>query len=263
VTSANRRRITVVLLDKPQSRELLSLGATIASLLQAEIEGVFVENDALFRLTGLPFLRELRLDSRNEARLDPARLMREWRAIAKQARNTLEEAATRAGLNWSFRVWRGEYDSDLKHLATDSDMLLMGSQGALASRRLSIQSRQSPATSTPLRLGVVFDAGMAGEKLLETITELGQKPEIALTLFLPDKEIPTGETPQSYFARHDPNKYIIVKYLNDMEPAHLAEQLKRSACDLLMISEQSPLLQGPTIKRILESLPYPTVVIRS
>jgi hypothetical protein len=262
MTPQNRRRITVVLLDKPQSRELLSLGATIASLLQAEIEGVFVEDDALFRLTGLPFLRELRLDSRNEARLDPARLTREWRAIAKQAREALEESATRAGLNWSFRVWRGEYDCDLKNLASDSEMLLMGSQGVLTSRRLSSQARQTSSTSRPLRLGVVLDAGMARQKLLETITELGQKPEIVLTLFLLDEEMPSGETPQSYLTRHDSNQHITVEYINDLEPATLARLLKRSACDLLMISEQSSLLQGPTIKRILERLPYPTVVMR-
>ncbi|MGD9169349.1 MAG: hypothetical protein PVI97_04715 [Candidatus Thiodiazotropha sp.] len=263
MTSQSRRRITVVLLDKPQSRELLTLGATIASLLQAEIEGVFVEDDRLFRLTGLPFLRELRLDSRNEARLDPARLTQEWRAIAKQAREALEESATRAGLNWSFRVWRGEYDSDLKHLATDSEMLLMSSQGALSSRRLSSQSRQIASASRPLRLGVVLDAGMTSQKLLETITELEQKPEIALTLFLPDDEMPSGAPPQSYLARQDPNRHITIVYLNDMEPGSLAKQLKQSACDLLMIGEQSPLLQGPTIKRILESLPYPTVVMRA
>jgi AraC-like DNA-binding protein len=262
MTPQNRRRITVVLLDRPQSRELLSLGATIAALLQAEIEGVFVEDDALFRLTGLPFLRELRLDSRHEVRLDPARLAQEWRAIAKQAREALEESATRAGLNWSFRVWRGEYDSDLKHLASDSEMLLMCSQGSLSSRRLSRQSRQDSTASAPLRLGVVLDAGMARQKLLEMITELGQKPEIALTLFLPDEEMPSGETPQSYLARHDPNRHIAVVYINDLEPATLARQLKQSACDLLMLSEQSTLLQGPTIKRILERLLYPTVVIR-
>jgi hypothetical protein len=263
MTSQGRRRITVVLFDKPQSRELLTLGATIASLLQAEIEGLFVEDDTLFRLTGLPFLRELRLDSRNETRLDPARLAREWRAIAKQAREALEESATRAGLTWSFRVWRGEYDSDLTHLATDSEMLLMSSQSALSSRRLSSQIRQTTAASRPLRLGVVLDAGMTRQKLLELITELGQKPEIALTLFLADEKMPSGETPQSYLMQHAPNQHISTVYLDNMEPASLVRQLKQSACDLLMIGEQSPLLQGPAIKRILESLPYPTVVMRA
>ncbi|MES9823571.1 MAG: hypothetical protein ABW127_03995 [Candidatus Thiodiazotropha endolucinida] len=263
MNSPARRRITVVLLDKPQSKELLSLGATIASLLQAEIEGVFVEDDALFRLTGLPFLRELRIDSRNEARLDPTRLIQEWRAIAKHAREDLEESARRAGLNWSFRVWRGEYDSDLQQLATDSEMLLMGSQGTLTSRRLSTQPRQVSSASKPLKLGAILDVDMASQKLLETITELGKSPSIALTLFLtPDEEKPQEAALQSYLSQRDQHQHINVVYLNDLEPTALAKQLKSSACDLLMISEQSPLLQGPTIKRILESLPYPTVVVR-
>ncbi|MEW8143842.1 MAG: hypothetical protein AB2777_21185, partial [Candidatus Thiodiazotropha endolucinida] len=105
--------------------------------------------------------------------------------------------------------------------------------------------------------------GMASQKLLETITELGKSPDIALTLFLtPDDEIPQDAALQSYLSQQDPHQHINVVYINDLEPTALAKQLKRSPCDLLMISEQSPLLQGPTIKRILESLPYPTVVVR-
>jgi hypothetical protein len=254
----------VILLDKPQSRELLSLGATIASLLQAEIEGVFVEDDRLFRLTGLPFLRELRLESRNEARLDPTRLMREWRAIAKQARDTLEDSATRAGLSWSFRVWRGEYDSDLKQLATNSELLLMASQDALSTRRLSTQAKPSSTATKPLKLGVILDSGMVEQKLLDTITELGQKPDIELILFLPpDEQITTDETLRLYLSQHDPEKKITLIRLADKASSSLAKQLKVSACDLLMISEQSSLLAEPTLNRILEALPYPTVVVRT
>jgi hypothetical protein len=253
----------VILLDKPQSRELLSLGATIASLLQAEIEGVFVEDDRLIRLTGLPFLRELRLESRNEVRLDPARLIREWRAIAKQAREVLEDFATRAGLSWSFRVWRGEYDSDLEQFATNSELLLMGSQDALSTHRLSAKARPSSTTTKPLRLGAIFDSGMVEKKLLDTITELGQKSDIELILFLPaDEQITADETLQTYLSQHDPEEKITLIRLSDKEPTSLAKQLKAAACDLLMISEQSSLLAGPTLKRILEGLPYPTVVVR-
>ncbi|MEW8334748.1 MAG: hypothetical protein DBP03_12150 [gamma proteobacterium symbiont of Ctena orbiculata] len=258
-----RRRITVVLLDKPQSRELLSLGATIASLLQAEIEGVFIEDDALFRLTGLPFLRELRWGSRHEARLDPARLTQEWRAIAKQTREVLEESAKRAGLSWSFRVWRGEYDSDLGQLATDSEMLLMGRHGSLSPRRFSTRYRPATAAPKSLRLGVIVDAGMAEPRLLETITELAQKPEIEIVLFLPpDEGRPLIETLDDHLRHHDPEQLISLIRITDKEPVKLAKQLKASACDLLMISERSSLLKGPTIKRILEDLPYPTVVVR-
>jgi hypothetical protein len=253
----------VILLDKPQSRELLSLGATIASLLQAEIEGVFVEDDRLIRLTGLPFLRELRLESRNEARLDPARLIREWRAIAKQAREVLEDSATRAGLSWSFRVWRGEYDSDLEQFAANSELLLMGSQGALSTHRLSTKAKPSSTATKPLKLGVIFDSGMVEKKLLDTITELGQKPEIELILFLPpDEQVTADETLRIYLSQHDPEQKITLIRLTNTEPSSLAKQLKVAACDLLMVSEQSHLLTGPTLKRIREGLPYPTVVVR-
>lgn len=263
MNTSPRRRITVVLIDKPQSRELLTLGATIASLLQAEIEGVFIEDDALFRLTGLPFLRELRWGSRDEARLDPIRLAQEWRAMAKQTRKALEELAEGSGLSWSFRVWRGEYDSDLEQLATDSEMLLMSGQGTLSGRRIPARFRSAPAASHPLKLGVILDRGMAKQNLLDTITELAQKPEIELILFLPpDDGDPTEEALREHLSQHDPEEQINYVQLTDKEPANLAMQLKRSACDLLMISERSSLLRRPTIKQVLEDLPYPTVVVR-
>lgn len=257
-----RRRITVVLLDIPQSQQLLALGANIASLLKAEIEGVFVEDDALFRLTGLPFLREFRWGSRDEMRLDPSRLMQEWRAMAKQTREALEESANRAGLDWSFRVWRGEFGTALGQLATDSEMLMMGRLGT-HTNRFSNRQPLSSTVSSSLQVGVILDAGMTAQPMVETITELAQKPEIQLILFLlPDEKNLSQEATQDLLNRIDPQRQSQLVHLSEWDPANLSQQLKETACDLLMMTEQSPLLQGPTIKRVIEALPFPTVVVR-
>jgi hypothetical protein len=145
----------------------------------------------------------------------------------------------------------------------DSEMLLMSGQGALSTRRMSSYYRAAPVASQPLKLGVILDRGMTERKLLDTITELGQKPEIELILFAPpDDGDPSEEGLQEHLSRHDPDKQINLVKLTDKEPANLAKQLKRSACDLLMISERSSLLRRPTIKQVLEDLPYPTVVVR-
>ncbi|MEW8585089.1 MAG: hypothetical protein AB2531_04940, partial [Candidatus Thiodiazotropha sp.] len=65
-----------------------------------------------------------------------------------------------------------------------------------------------------------------------------------------------------YLLQQDPKQLITLVHITDKEPLKLAKQLKASACDLLMISEQSSLLQGQTIKQILQHLPYPTVIVR-
>ncbi len=258
-----RRRLTVVLHDKPQSQRLLELGARIAAQLQAEIEGVFVEDAALFRLAGLPFLRELKRDSFTEERLDEERLQQEWRATATLAREALEHSATRAGLAWSFRVWRGEIDQDLPTLALESPMLLLGRLSALVPSRFPATRTTASSRQAPLKLGVILEHGQQAERLLQAVGELSLKPGIQLILFLlPDGEPATGSALDQRLKAIDPQYHNIRVRLADKTPATLSTHLKAAACDLLMVSDESELLRGPRLLQRLRELPYPVVVVR-
>jgi hypothetical protein len=260
MNTQTRRRITVVFHDKPQSQRLLELGARIASQLQAELEGVFVEDAALYRLTGLPFLRELKRDSFTEERLDAERLRKEWRAMAKLAREALESSATNAGLDWSFRVWHGEFDNDLQNLALESQMLLLGRLATPTPSRFS--ARRRAVHTGPLKLGVILDSGEAAEKLLDAVGELSRKPEIQLILFLrPDVQEDKSGSFEQRLKENDPQHHNILVQVQNKAPANLIASLKAAACDLLMISATSDLLQGQSMKRRLSELPYPVVVV--
>ena len=257
------RRLTVVLHDKPQSQRLLDLGVRIASQLQAELEGVFVEDAALFRLTGLPFLREVKRDSFTEERLDSTRLLKEWRATAKLAREALESSATRAGLAWSFRVWRGEIDSGLQQLALESQMLLLGRLVACVPSRYPAMRNPVQNRPGPLKLGVILDSGKATERLLEAVGELSLKPEIQLIiLLLPGGEPAQGVPLEQRLKEIDPQHHNVLVRLTDKSPELLITRLKAAACDLLMVSEDSELLRGRNIPQPLRGLPYPVVVVR-
>jgi nucleotide-binding universal stress UspA family protein len=261
MNAQTRRRITVVFHDKPQSQRLLELGARIASQLQAELEGVFVEDAALYRLAGLPFLRELKRDSFTEERLDAERLRKEWRAMAKLAREALERSATSAGLDWSFRIWHGEFDNDLPNLALESQMLLLGRLATLTPSRFS--AMRGGAHTGPLKLGVILDSVTALEKLLEAVGELSRKPEIQLILFLmPDAQESKSGPFEQRLKENDPQHHNIRVQVPDREPATLIASLKAAACDLLMISATSGLLQGQSMKRRLSELPCPVVLVR-
>jgi hypothetical protein len=257
------RRLTVVLHDKPQSQRLLELGARVASQLQAELEGVFVEDAALYRLTGLPFLRELKRDSFTEEPLDATRLVKEWRAMARLARQALESSANRAGLSWSFRVWRGEFDSDLQELALESPMLLLGRLNTPTPSRYPTAKKAGTLATSPLKLGVILEDGKRAEQLLEAVSELSRKPDIQLILFLLPGSMPASDTAMAQrLAEIDPQHHNILLPLSDKDPANLTIHLKAAACDLLMISESSELLQGQTMRQRLKGLPYPVVVVR-
>ncbi len=261
MNAPTRRRITVVLHDKPQSQRLLELGARIAAQLQAELEGVFVEDAALYRLTGLPFLRELKRDSVTEQRLDAERLLQEWRATAKLAREALESSATRAGLAWSFRVWRGEIGPDFQQLALESPMLLLGRLSATAPSRYPAYPSASGRVR-PLKLGVILEGDASSERLLEATGELSRKPEIQLILFLlPDAAREPVSVPERLRAI-DPQRHNILVRLKETSAEAISTSLKAATCDLLMVSEQSELLRGANLLQRLKELPYPVVVVR-
>ena len=255
------RRLTVVLHDKPQNRRLLELATRIASQLEAELEGIYVEDAALFRLSGLPFLRELTRDSFTEQRLDQQRLLREWRATAKLARQSLEDSATQAGVAWSFQVRRGEFDSELQQLVLESPLLLLGRLSAPTAGRYAAD--QASSRQRPLKLGVILDSTETTEHLLQTLGELSLKPEIQLILFIPPgMKCRPGETLDQRLEAIDPQHHNVRVRLSDPSPATLTTGLKAAACDLLMLSERSELLRGRSMLMKLKALPYPVVVVR-
>ena len=259
----SRRRITVVLHDKPQSQRLLELGSRIASQLQAELEAVFVEDAALFRLTGLPFLRELKRDSITEERLDAQRLLKEWRAMAKLARQSLEDSARQAGVSWSFRVWRGEVDQELQQLSVESPMLLLGRLNTLTSSRHLPGYDVSSSRQRPLKLGVILDNAESSEHLLQAVGDMSLKPEIQLILFAsPQDQWASGLNLGKRLDEIDPQHHNILVELTDDSPTTLSTSLKAAACDLLMVSEHSELLRGRNMLMKLRALPYPVVVVR-
>jgi hypothetical protein len=261
MTKPTRRRITVVIHDKPQSQLLLTLGARIATQLQAKLEVVFVEDAALYRLTGLPFLREFKRDSITDERLDEERLLKEWRAMAKLIQEALKISAARAGVDWSFRVWRGEISNELTQLAMESTMLLLGRLTTPMTNRFIVP--RGDLHSGPLKLGVILDSSEVVDRLLEAVSELSRKPEIQLMLFLiPDVAKEKADSFQQRLRECAPHCHNLVIRVPDTEPVNLINSLKAAACDLLMISASGKLLQGQNMKQRLSELPYPVVVVR-
>ena len=122
------RRILVALDASTQSLAALAAAVELAAAMEAELEGLFVEDVNLLRLAGLPFAREVRHTASLEA-LDSPRMERALKAQATQAREALAAAATRAQVHWSFRVVRGEVAREVLQAASEADLLTLGKQG--------------------------------------------------------------------------------------------------------------------------------------
>lgn len=147
----NVRRILVALDAGPDSLSRLEQAAMLAAEMQIELAGLFVEDDDLFRLCGLP-VREISLGSGAVRRPDRATMERELRIRQAEARRRLQDVAARRQVSWSFEVRRGHGRETLLGAAGDADVVAM-------SRSVLTVSRRSARVAAPPPVVAIFEGG--------------------------------------------------------------------------------------------------------
>ena len=105
--SPRPRHILVALDASPHSVAALMAAAELAALMEAELEGLFVEDINLLRLCGLPFGREIGSYSATARRLDNAGVERQLRALADTIEAVMARITATSAVPWRFSVRRG------------------------------------------------------------------------------------------------------------------------------------------------------------
>ena len=141
------RRILVALDTSRYSLAALEAAVELAADLEAELQGLFVEDVNLLRLAGLPVAREVSYPFAATARLDRARMERQLRAQAAQARQALATACDRRQIKWSFRVVRGEVTPEVLAAALGADLLSLGKASRPLTRRVRMGSTARAAAA--------------------------------------------------------------------------------------------------------------------
>lgn len=124
-------RILVALDASPRSVAALAAAASLASELDAELAGLFIEDLDLQHLIGLPFAREFSLLSGAGRTLSQAEMERTWRREAETLQRQLAEAAERLRLRWSFRVARGRVSAEVNTQAQSFDLIVLGKRAGI------------------------------------------------------------------------------------------------------------------------------------
>ncbi len=105
--SRERMRILIGLDSSPGSLRGLAEAAEMAARLDAELVGLFVEDDNLLRLARLPQSIEIGLHSAKSRNLDPEVIGRVFKRMAERAQREVMLAAERVRVRSSFEVVRG------------------------------------------------------------------------------------------------------------------------------------------------------------
>ncbi|MCC6165822.1 MAG: universal stress protein [Caldilineaceae bacterium] len=188
-------RIVVALDASPQSVAALKAAAELAALMQAELEGLFIEDINLLYLCGLPFGHEIGSYTAKLRRLDNAGMERQLRVLAATIQQVMERVAAQTPVRWSFQVRRGPVVQELLAAAQSAALMSMGRAGRV--RRRGIGSTAQSLVSQTQRPLLILGEGSGLEYPLTVVYTGTAAAQRALELAL-------------RLVRHEPSRLRVV-----------------------------------------------------
>ena len=164
----------------------IEAAAGLALGLNAELAGLFIEDERLLRIAGLPFAREFGYASARGRALAPASVEQALRAQAEQLRRLLAATAERLSVAWTLEVVRGEVPRSVLELAAPSDLLVLGRSEYTwpgTPRRMRPLQRFPTLAAHPV--AVVFDGSPTALRALSIGSTLAGVTDSELTVLVP------------------------------------------------------------------------------
>jgi len=124
------RRLIVELCHGGADQRTLSVVAEFASVLELDLHGLFIEDEALLALAELPFAREIRLPTHEWRKLETGRIAGELQRAAQDAHRLLHAVADALGVPDAFEVRRGDPAETIAEMASRSDVIVVAAQAA-------------------------------------------------------------------------------------------------------------------------------------
>ncbi len=110
-TDGKRNQHTVVLAADAGSYSIttVNLAVQMAASMKTRLRGLFIEDEDLLQVTGLPFTREISLVTARERPTDVERMQLSMRSVARQFEQTLKREAAASRIACSFDYVRGRF----------------------------------------------------------------------------------------------------------------------------------------------------------
>jgi len=179
------RRILVALDTSMGSRAALARAAELARRIDAELSGLFIQDENLLQLAALPFARELSASGGAGRALSPDTMERDLARQALLLEKELKAIAVSLDLRWSFRTRRGRVARELLAACAGHELLALGRTGMQPGyRRLGSTARRlltesdfpvmfiGPARAPAERVLAVFDNSPSAVPVVRRALEL-------------------------------------------------------------------------------------------
>ena len=256
--SVQVRRIVVAADASAPGRAALDAAIRLAQRLEAELEGLYVEDINLRRLAELPVAREFRFAG---AARDAAAIAEDLRNEAMRLRRAFEEAASRARVQASFRVAEGQIEHGILAEGGAADLLVIGLE-----RRRSLVPTRIAATTAAIasRPMVLYDGSEGSARALALASRLAADDAGALTVV-----IRAATEAEALKLRRDAARILAerdhgARFRSAVRPSllDLCRAVTAEGASALVIASDDELLEGGGFRQLLDDLMCPVIVIR-
>ena len=279
----NIRRILVAVDASPHSLAALEAAVDLAARFQAELAGLFVEDENLLRLADLPFVSEIGIFTASRRRIEGEELERQIRVQRRRVRQVFTIQTDRAHVTRSFRVVRGTVLSEVLAAASEADVLVLGRAGWSLLRRgrlgstvrgilperfgLALVMKEGTCLGDPL--AVVYDGSPAADRALIAADTLrrqsggDQVPATRTIVLLLAEDPQRARNLQVQAAARLGERGISTRYrsLTDDNVARLADVLQSEGCGILVLPARGAALQDSVLLALLEQLDLPVLLV--
>jgi nucleotide-binding universal stress UspA family protein len=245
------RRILVALDASPRSLSALQAAVELAAKTEAELAGLFVEDEDLLSLAEAPFAREILYSTASQVALNRSGMERKFKAQAEQARKALAAAADRARVRWTFRTVRGKVAAEVLAAAGGADLLSLGREGWSAVRRprigstvLAVMAEALPALILcdrermfTLPVLICYDGTAVAQRALATavqVAEAGAKVLILVLLAKDPEEVRTLKEETAQLLKGSPLR-LHYRSVDPENEANLLRILKSEKAGVLVL----------------------------
>ena len=186
-TNLSMNRVVIALDACSFNERAIEIAAQFAADGQLELVGIFIEDEDLLRLSGLPFAREFSATSRTSRAINPPDIEEDYARAAAQARRTLARLAEGLGLTWHFDIVRKDMEQALADLVGPSDVLVVDEKtgrltewsstlsGKVARREIRCSTSVFVNRQSALRPGAItalVDVGRGDMRYLDQIVQI-------------------------------------------------------------------------------------------
>ena len=254
------RKIAVILGASGSGKPLLNiLQQLLGKAAEANLHGVFIEDDELRHVAAFPFAKEICRLTLSIREIQDTRFDRTIALRLRSARSTVEALARRMGISHTFREARGSTVSLLRETVHSADITVFDPSRKLATGAI------SPALHggrSPRRIVVVMDDSETGKEALLTAILLANGETHRVSNILRAESAAQLEALQTMAANVLPGSPNHLLLLPDHGIQQLVTTVIAERADMLVLGASEKLLKPEPLGLLLKQLECPICVVR-